>query len=136
MRIYLASSWRNNEFPRVRDLLRANGHEVYDFKNSSTAFGWEMIDPKWETWSSAQFVEALVHPLAKVGFQADMDALTLCEACVLLLPCGRSAHIEAGYAAGQGKRLVILTDSHERPELMYAMGRVALSDKELLGFLS
>jgi nucleoside 2-deoxyribosyltransferase len=135
VRIYLASSWRNKEYPRVLKLLRDAGHFVYDFRTSETAFAWEAIDPKWETWSSAQYREALTHPLARAGFEGDMDALTRCEACVLLLPCGRSAHIEAGYAAGQGKRLIVLTDSSERPELMYSMGRVALDDRELLAWL-
>jgi hypothetical protein len=38
---------------------------------------------------------------------------------VLVLPCGRSAHLEAGWAKGAGKRLVILLDEQNEPELMY-----------------
>jgi hypothetical protein len=44
------------------------------------------------------------------------------KACVLVLPCGRSAHLEAGYFCQPGKLLFILlsTINHE-PELMYKM---------------
>mgnify|MGYP000895361354 FL=1 len=42
--------------------------------------------------------------------------------CVLLLPCGRSAHSEAGWMKGQGKKVFILDLSeHPTPELMYQM---------------
>jgi hypothetical protein len=40
---------------------------------------------------------------------------------VLLLPCGRSAHLEAGWAAGAGRRVVVYTRDGEEPELMYKM---------------
>ncbi|WP_244936539.1 hypothetical protein [Methylobacterium currus] len=40
------------------------------------------------------------------------------DTCVLLLPCGRSAHLKAGWFCGQGKRCLILTQDGEEPELM------------------
>jgi len=44
------------------------------------------------------------------------------DVCVLLLPSGRSAHLEAGYFVGAGKHLfVLLADSAQEPELMYKM---------------
>lgn len=39
---------------------------------------------------------------------------------VLVLPCGRSAHLELGWACGQGKQTLILLDKME-PELMVKM---------------
>jgi nucleoside 2-deoxyribosyltransferase len=42
------------------------------------------------------------------------------DAGVLLLPCGRSAHLEAGYFVGSGKPLFVLLADGE-PELMYRM---------------
>lgn len=32
-KIYVASSWRNPYFPEVVKRLRAEGHDVYDFRN-------------------------------------------------------------------------------------------------------
>lgn len=49
-----------------------------------------------------------------------MNALMCCDACVLVMPCGRSAHLELGYAVGARKRTAIYLSDGE-PELMYAM---------------
>ncbi|PYG86718.1 hypothetical protein LY28_02744 [Ruminiclostridium sufflavum DSM 19573] len=123
MKIYVASSWRNNIQPFVVEALRNEGHEVYDFKNpepGNHGFHWGEIDPDWESWSPEKFREALSHPVAESGFKLDMKALKECDACVMVLSCGRSAHLEAGYAIGAGKPTVIMLQNGE-PELMYKM---------------
>ena len=50
-----------------------------------------------------------------------MDALEWADACVLVLPCGRSAHTEAGWMAGRGKKVVVYIPKMEEPELMYKL---------------
>ncbi|MGI6254226.1 MAG: hypothetical protein ACOYJZ_01205 [Acutalibacter sp.] len=123
MKIYVASSWRNDIQPHVVKALRDAGHEVYDFKNpapGNNGFQWSEIDPKWQHWTAGQFREQLSHPIAENGFGFDMKALESSEACVLVLPSGRSAHLEAGYSIGAGKPTVILLENGE-PELMYKM---------------
>ena len=50
-----------------------------------------------------------------------MDALEWADACVLVLPCGRSAHTEAGWMAGRGKKVVVYIPKMEDPELMYKL---------------
>jgi DNA-binding XRE family transcriptional regulator len=124
-KIYLASSWRNPDQPEAVALLRAAGHEVYDFRNppsGSPGFAWSPIDPDWLSWSPEKFVAELQNPIARQGFRFDKEGLDWCEACVLLLPCGRSAHLEAGYAIGQGKpTLIVLSEDKFEPELMYLL---------------
>lgn len=123
MKIYVASSWRNKIQPLVVLALREAGHEVYDFRNpapGNTGFQWSEIDPAWQSWTAEQFREQLAHPTAERGFGCDMAALEDSEACVLVLPSGRSAHLEAGFAIGAGKPTVILLENGE-PELMYKM---------------
>ena len=61
------------------------------------------------------------HPLAEKQFQADLKALEWADACVLVLPCGRSAHTEAGWMAGRGKKVVVYIPKMEEPELMYKL---------------
>ena len=63
----------------------------------------------------------LHHPLAERQFQADIDALTWADTCVLVLPCGRSAHTEAGWMAGAGKRVIAYIPEMVEPELMYKL---------------
>jgi hypothetical protein len=123
MRIYVASSWRNPIQPKIVDLLRSAGYSVYDFRHprlGDNGFKWSDIDPLWQKWTPEQFREALDHPIAVTGFAGDFFAMKTSDACVLVLPAGRSAHLEAGYFVGEGKPLLILLSDGE-PELMYAM---------------
>lgn len=123
MRIYLASSWRNDKQPFILSALRHSGHEVYDFRNpkpGDKGFGWSGIDPEWKDWTPERFRDALNHPVSQAGFRNDFEAMQWADAGVLLLPCGRSAHLEAGYFVGAGKPLFVLLAEGE-PELMYLM---------------
>ncbi len=122
-KVYVASSWRNAQQPSVVARLRDEGHEVYDFRNPAEGdhgFHWSSIDPEWQEWSPATYVQALHHPLAQAGFKTDMDALRWADAVVLVMPCGRSAHLELGWAVGAGKQTMVLLSDGE-PELMNLM---------------
>ena len=131
-KIYLATSWRNPEQPHILKMLRDEGHLVYDFRDEETAFRWSDIDPRWLRWSPQEFRRALTHPKARAGFRKDRDAMLWANMCVLLTPCGRSAHLEAGFMAGQGKRVAVLLRQGEA-ELMYCLlGDLCVSEKELL----
>lgn len=135
MKIYVASSWRNQQQPDIVARLRRLGHDVYDFKNPPTraGFSWAEIDPNWKQWTPEQYRVALEHPLAQAGFNSDMTALQDADACVLVLPCGASAHLEMGYAIGQGKKCVILLNNPlTEPELMYYMSTSIVSSVEEL----
>ena len=138
-RIYVASSWRNQYFPAVVEALRQAGHEVYDFRNpphGGNGFRWTDVDPDAMDWTFEEYAEGLHHPLAERQFRADMDALEWASVCVLLLPCGRSAHTEAGWMAGAGKRVLALIPEKSEPELMYKLfDGVAGSIPELLRML-
>lgn len=124
MRIYVASSWRNPHQQEVVARLRAAEHEVYDFRNpapGNNGFAWSDIDEDWQKWTPGAYVHALGDPIAKAGFKLDMDALRACEACVLVEPCGISAHLEFGWAVGAGRKGIVYIPSMREPELMLAM---------------
>lgn len=138
MKLYVASSWRNQIQQQIVEVLRNEGHEVYDFKNpepGNNGFHWSEIDPEWKAWDPEIFRKALTHPIANAGFASDMKALKECDACVLVLPSGRSAHLEAGYAIGAGKPTIVLLQEGE-PELMYKMTPfVCLNIQEIIDCL-
>jgi hypothetical protein len=134
-RIYVASSWRNGYQPSVVRMLRQLGHEVYDFRNPApgqNGFGWKSLDDGWESWGPGQFRAALATPTAQFGFKLDSDAVNWADTCVLVLPSGRSAHLEAGFMAGSGKELHIFMPQKCEPELMYLWAkRIHLSLDDL-----
>lgn len=142
-RIYVASSWRNARQPAVVQALREAGHLVYDFRNpkiGDQGFSWSEIEPDWENWSPETYRKALSHPVAKRGFKNDYDAMLWASVFVLVLPCGRSAHLEAGWAMGARKPVLTLMEERCEPELMYKLaepwgGSICLTLAELLGNL-
>ena len=94
MKVYVASSWRNEHQQSVVDALWNDGHAVYDFKHPAqgdAGFHWSRIDSEWQNWTTKQYREELNHEYAKFGFNRDFDAMKDADACVLVLPCGRSA---------------------------------------------
>ena len=144
MKIYVASSWRNDIQPEIVEIIRNEGHDVYDFKNPPNdagvglGFHWSEIDDGWQNWNAGTYIEALKHPVAEAGFKSDFDAMQWCDACVLVMPCGRSAHLEFGWCAGENKQTVYLLDSEKmvEPELMVKMsGLITANIDEMLEFL-
>ena len=126
LKIYLASSWRNKHYETVLQVLRFQGYETYDFKHpedqSLSGFSWENLHKDVKSWTCEDFKQNLHHPEATNAFEKDFRAMHEADYCVLLLPCGRSAHSEAGWMKGQGKKVFILDLSeHPIPELMYQM---------------
>ena len=138
-KIYVASSWRNKFQPEIVVQLRAEGHEVYDFRNPfpNTGFAWSELDANWMGWNAREYRENLKKPRAQEGFNSDFGAMKWADTCVLVLPCGRSAHLELGWMAGAGKRTVILTRDGEEPELMALLAdHICVSMDEVTAILA
>lgn len=128
--IYVASSWRCSLQIAVVAGIRAAGLECYDFRHPEVGKeGFHWSDVGLHGYNSGEnnpcdaddYVHALNHPTAQAGFDSDFNAMQKCDTCVLVLPCGRSAHLELGWFVGQGKRTAVLLDNPVIPELMYKM---------------
>jgi enhancing lycopene biosynthesis protein 2 len=119
--------------------LRDAGHKVYDFKNPSTGvkgFTWSDIGLEGN-FSADDYRQALyTEARAAQGFMNDLRAMEWADTCVLLLPCGRSAHLEAGWFCGRGKRCIVLTEDGQEPELMALLANeICISPQEVLEVL-
>lgn len=119
--------------------MRGNGHQVYDFRHPNdeqVGFSWTDIDPNWKDWDIDEYRNALFSPCAEKGFNRDFNAMKDADVCVLLLPCGRSAHTEAGWMKGHGKKVVVLMTQPQEAELMYKLfDKVVSNTTELLRYL-
>lgn len=135
--IYVASSWRNKYQPEAVARLRELGYEVYDFRGGGDGwnpadgeggFGWKSIDPNWQNWTPEEYVLALHHPLAIDGFNRDMNALKRAKVCIMVMPCGPSASMEMGWAAGAGKHVAVYVPETREPDLMVKMADLVTSN--------
>lgn len=150
--VYVASSWRNPVQPAVVATLTAAGIDCYDFRNppEATGFSWREVRPGYDgtvhatelrvkgaDWEPAdRYLEMIEHPRAREGFASEFAAMERADTFVLVLPCGKSAHLELGWAVGAGKRTAILLEDPIEPELMYRMcDYLAPSLFDLLGWL-
>lgn len=133
-KIYVASSWRNKYQPDVVKACRSLGHEVYDFRNpfpGNNGFAWSQLDENWLNWTPELYIKQLNTNIAIDGYHCDKNALDWCDTCILVLPCGRSAHLEAGYTIGQHKDTIIYVDSDKfEPDLMYLLANKVVTELE------
>jgi hypothetical protein len=139
MKIYVASSWRNLLQPGIVHALRRCGHEVYDFRHpkpGDDGFRWsEVGGPSGYVHGDkippAVYREMLKHPRAAEGYAQDIGHVHWCDACVYVLPCGRSASFEFGYAMGQGKRGYLVAFDDMEPDLMFREATIITNMDEL-----
>lgn len=100
-----------------------DGHSAMPKKGSD----WETVD---------DYLAMVSHPRAIEGYEADFAAMDKADTFVMVLPCGKSAHLELGWAVGAGKRTAILCENPIEPELMYRMvDHIAPNMIDLLGWL-
>jgi len=132
MKIYVATSWKNTRYTEVLASLLLDDHEVYDWRKPAResyrrekAFMWDALlhDPTQTT--PEQFTIALHSLDAQVQLHRDVDALVDADALILVLPCGKSAHTEFGYASALGKQTYVLTEPDTiEAELLYGLAVV------------
>ena len=139
VRIYTASSWRNKYYEGVVKRLKEEGFEVYDFRNAIStegqklAFDWKQIDPDWEKWNIERYLNVLeCNELSQNAFESDFRGMEEADICLLILPCGKSSHLEAGYMKGMGKTLYIYMPELERAELTYKLANFIYKDLDQL----
>lgn len=120
--IYLVGSLRNENIPNLGNSLRSSGLDVFD---DWFAAGPE-ADDYWKSYETGRgngYVDALKGYAAQHVFAFDKFHLDRCDAALLVLPAGRSGHLELGYAVGSGKPGFILLDGdyveEGRFDLMY-----------------
>lgn len=131
--IYIIGALRNPEVPRVANWLRREGFEVFD--------DWYGVGPEadeyWQDYEKERgrrFDAALAGAHAQNTFRFDLANIEKCDTGILILPAGKSAHLELGYMVGRGKRGYILFDKEpERYDIMYNFATgVFFEDGELL----
>lgn len=130
--IYLIGSLRNPRVPEVAALLRKARYDVFD---DWYAAGPE-ADDKWRDYEKARgrdMTTALGGYAAQHVFNFDRQHLLRCDMAVLLLPAGKSAHLELGVVLGKEKPgFIVLDGDPERYDVMYNFATHVLHDVDEL----
>jgi hypothetical protein len=116
--VYLIGSLRNPEIPSVATAIRGVGIEVFD---DWYAAGTE-ADDKWRDYEiqrGRSYLEALQGKAATHVYEFDLSNLQAASVAVLVLPAGKSGHLELGWFLGHGRPGYILLDNPDRWDVMY-----------------
>ena len=135
--LYLIGSLRNPEVPLLANRIQDLGFDVF----SDWYAAGERADDSWRDYETARgrsYAEALRGYAARHVFDFDYHHLNVSDAAVLLLPAGRSGHLELGYIRGQGKPGYVLFDAvPERWDVLYQLATDVFFEQEaLLGALT
>lgn len=117
--IYIIGSLRNENIPSIAVKLREEtGLEIFD--------DWFSPGPKaddyWKEYEEARgrnYKEALTGYAATHVFAFDKHHIDRADIGVLIMPAGKSGHLELGYMLGKGKPGYILLDKPDRWDVMY-----------------
>ena len=128
--IYLIGSLRNPHIPLIGDDLRAAGFEVFDEWHSAG----ERADDAFKDYCDGRqlsYKEALKTYAARHIFEFDKTHITRADIVVLVMPAGKSGHLELGWALGQGKAgYVMFEEIPERYDQMYQFANAIFLSKE------
>lgn len=117
--LYLIGSLRNPQVPSVASALREAGIPVFD--------SWFAAGPKaddcWRDYERERghsYPDALAGYAAQHVFRFDLKHLNRCDGAVLVMPGGKSAHLELGYVIGKGKPgWILFTEEPARYDVMH-----------------
>jgi hypothetical protein len=101
LKIYLIGSLRNPEVPKVAKQIRELGFDVFDDWYAAGPHA----DDHWRDYEKARghsYIEGLKGYAAKHVYEFDLKHLLECDIAVLLMPAGKSAHLELGFVLGIG----------------------------------
>ena len=134
--IYIIGSLRNEKIPHIAKELRKLGFKVFDdwFSPGPEA---DEFWRKYEKVRGSTYKEALRNAAGTHVFEFDKFHIDESQIGVLIMPAGKSGHLELGYMIGQGKPcFVFFEEDPERWDVMHQFafengGNICVSIDEL-----
>jgi len=119
MKIYVIGSLRNPAIPQFANELTVLGFDAFAdwYAAGPEADDYLRDYAKARGWDYKQTLQSAA---AANIFYFDKDHLDRSDIAIMLMPAGKSGHLELGYARGKGKLTFILFDKiPERVDVMY-----------------
>ena len=121
MKFYMIGSLRNKHMTKLAKFLRET-YPDHEFWMDWYSAGYE-ADDKWQEHAEAKglnFIQALDGDDAHHVWSFDKHHLDSSQAAILVLPAGKSGHLELGYMVGKDKpTIVCFNRAPERWDVMY-----------------
>jgi len=117
--IYIIGSLRNEKIPHIAKQLRELGFDVFDdwFSPGPEA---DEFWRKYEQVRGSTYKQALSNWAGKHVFEFDKFHINRSQIGVLIMPAGKSGHLELGYMIGQGKPgFIFFEEEPERWDVMH-----------------
>ena len=105
--IYLIGALKNWKVIDIAKKLRTEGFEVFDSWISPGPEADEYLR-KYSKRRGLSHKEIMNDWSVKHIFEFDKFHLDRCDIAIMVMPCGKSGHIEFGYSVGKGKKSYIL----------------------------
>lgn len=134
MRVYLVGSLENPMIPLVTTALVDAGFDVF----SDWFAAGEGADLAWAAYEKGRgrsYRDALTNPAAQNVFRFDLRNLLMANAVVQVMPSGKSAAWELGFAAGRGMPTFILMDEPGKKakwDVMALFAGEPINDEEVM----
>jgi hypothetical protein len=130
--VYIIGSLRNSEVVKFANALDARGFEAFaDWISPGPDADDYLRDYAKER--GLDYKKTLKTYAAQHIFEFDTMHIKRCDAAVMLMPCGKSGHLELGFVRGIGKPGYILFDKvPERVDVMYQFATDVFFDKNEL----
>jgi hypothetical protein len=131
--IYLIGALKNENVPILAEKIRKLGYDVFD--------DWYSAGPEADSYFNQyrlarglNYKDALNSYAARHIFEFDKLHLDRADIVVLVMPAGKSGHLELGYSIGKGKTGYILMDGEpERVDQMHSFAdEIFMNENALL----
>ncbi len=117
-KVYIIGALKNSDITDIANQLRPN-YDVFDqwITPGPEADQYLFEYAKKRGWNCK---EALTCYAARNNFEFDKRHIDSSDIVIMVMPCGKSGHLELGYSIGSGKEAHILFDKEpDRFDLMY-----------------
>ena len=135
---FIASRWRNKtSVEELTQKIRSKGKSIYSFiegdGSNHTLKDAERNTPPEEFMEKFEKINNWKNDNAvKEIFEMDMRALREASNFILLLPAGKSSHIEAGAAYGLQKKCILIGEQKETESLYFIFNEFYSSIDEFI----
>lgn len=138
---FIASRWRNKkQVIELAKSIRQKGRFVYCFvEGDGSNYELKDLEEKYAPEEFMKHFESIPNwtknPAVREIFDVDMKALKESENILLLLPAGKSAHLEAGVGYGLGKKCIVIGEQKETESLYLIFSEFYKSVDEFIAHL-